>query len=41
MKASPVLYQLNTRILVGEWSRALGRPATLDDLPEAPLEERR
>ncbi len=35
----PLLYQLNTRILLGELGRALGRPATLDDVPDALLEE--
>jgi hypothetical protein len=39
MKPSPVLYQLNTRVLVGEWGRALRRPATLDDLPDALLDD--
>ena len=36
---SPQLYQVNTRILLGERARALGRPATLDDLPDAFLDE--
>jgi hypothetical protein len=31
----PVLYQLNTRILVTETGTARGRPATLDDLPDS------
>lgn len=35
----PLLYQLNTRILLGELGRALGRPATLDDVPDALLDE--
>ena len=39
MKRRPLLYQLNTRVLLGERSRALGRPATLDDLPDALLDE--
>jgi hypothetical protein len=39
MKPSPTLFQLNTRVLVGEWSRALRRPATLDDLPDALLDD--
>jgi hypothetical protein len=34
-----LLYQLNTRILLGELGRAVGRPATLDDVPDALLEE--
>ncbi len=33
------LYQINTLVLLGERSRALGRPATLDDLPDAFLDE--
>jgi hypothetical protein len=36
---SAQLYQVNTRVLLGERARALGRPATLDDLPDAFLEE--
>ncbi len=39
MRPSPLLYQLNTRVLLGEWSRGLGRDATLDDLPDALLDE--
>jgi hypothetical protein len=34
----PLLFQLNTRILLGERGRALGRPATLDDVPDALLD---
>lgn len=34
----PSLYQLNTRVWLTEHSRALGRPATLDDLPDAELD---
>lgn len=34
----PSLYQLNTRVYLTERSRALGRPATLDDLPDAELD---
>lgn len=34
----PVLYQVNTRILVNELSASLGRTATLDDLPGAWLD---
>ena len=30
----PLLYQINTRVLVGETAAARERPATLDDLPE-------
>jgi len=35
---SPSLYQVNTRVLLTELSRPLGRPATLDDIPDAELE---
>ncbi len=35
----PALYELNTRMLIGEWARRLGRPATLDDLPEDFLDQ--
>jgi hypothetical protein len=38
-KRHPLLYQLNTRILLQERGRALGRPATLDDVPDALLDE--
>lgn len=34
----PLLYQLNTRILLGERSRRLGRETTLDDLDDAFLD---
>ena len=33
-----MLYQINTRVRLTELSRALGRPATLDDVPEAELD---
>src|SRR4249919_1959099 len=33
----PLLYQINTRVWLTELSRALGRPATLDDVPDAEL----
>ncbi len=33
----PLLYQLNTRVRLHELSRELGRPATLDDLPDEDL----
>jgi len=39
MKRRPLLYQLNTRVLLNERGRVLGRPATLDDLPDALLDE--
>ena len=34
----PALYQINTRVWLTERSRALGRPATLDDVPDADLD---
>ena len=34
----PALYQVNTRARVNELSRTLGRPATLDDIPDANLD---
>jgi len=34
----PSLYQVNTRVWLTELSHALGRPATLDDIPEADLD---
>ncbi len=34
----PSLYQINTRVWLTEWSRQLGRPATLADLPDAELD---
>jgi hypothetical protein len=34
----PSLYQINTRVWLREWARELGRPATLDDIPDAELE---
>jgi hypothetical protein len=36
--ANPLLYQVNTRVWLTRLSQELGRPATLDDLPEAELE---
>ena len=33
----PALYQINTRVWLTELSRALGRRATLDDVPDAEL----
>ena len=32
------LYQINTRVWLTELSNALGRPATLDDIPDAELD---
>ncbi len=34
----PVLFQVNTRVRLAELSAALGRPATLDDVPDAELD---
>src|SRR5262245_31751526 len=34
----PSLYQINTRVWLTELSRTLGRPATLDDIPEKELD---
>jgi hypothetical protein len=34
----PSLYQINTRVRLTELSQALGRPATLDDIPDADLD---
>ena len=34
----PLLYQINTRVWLTELSRAIGRPATLDDIPDAELD---
>jgi hypothetical protein len=34
----PSLYQVNTCVYLGELGRALGRPATLDDWPDAALD---
>ena len=34
----PSLYQINTRVWLTELSQVLGRPATLDDIPEAELD---
>ena len=38
LRAIPSLYQINTRVWLTELSRALGRPATLDDIPDAELD---
>ena len=35
---SPILYQINTRVWLNELSGRLGRPATLDDIPDAALD---
>lgn len=34
----PSLYQINTRVWLTELSQTLGRPATLDDIPDAELD---
>ncbi len=34
----PLPYQINTRVWLTELSRDLGRPATLDDIPDAELD---
>jgi hypothetical protein len=34
----PSLYQINTRVWLTELSRAIGRPATLDDIPDSELD---
>jgi hypothetical protein len=34
----PSLYQINTRVWLTELSRAFGRPATLDDIPDGELD---
>jgi hypothetical protein len=34
----PLLFQVNTRVLLGERGRELGRPATLDDVPDSLLD---
>ncbi|HEY7204386.1 MAG TPA: alpha-amylase family glycosyl hydrolase [Methylomirabilota bacterium] len=34
----PALYQINTRVWLTERSRSLGRPATLDDVPDSELD---
>jgi hypothetical protein len=35
----PSLYQINTRVWLTEFSRNLGRPATLDDLPDSEIDQ--
>lgn len=34
----PLLYQINTRVWLTEFAQKLGRPATLDDIPDAELD---
>jgi hypothetical protein len=36
--ASPLLFQINTRVWLTELSRALGRPVTLEDIPDCDLD---
>jgi hypothetical protein len=36
--AYPTLYQVNTRVWFSELARGLGRPATLDDVPDSELD---
>ncbi len=36
---NPLLYQVNTRMLLAELAVALDRPATLDDVPDAFLDD--
>jgi len=38
LPAQPSLYQINTRVWLTELSKSLGRPATLDDIPDAELD---
>jgi hypothetical protein len=38
LPTQPALYQLNTRVRLTELSKSLGRPATLDDIPDAGLD---
>ncbi len=38
MSENPSLYQVNTRVWLGERARTLGRPATLDDVDDAFLD---
>ena len=37
-KPYPSLYQINTRVWLTELAQRLGRPATLDDVPDAALD---
>jgi hypothetical protein len=36
--AYPLIYQINSRVWLTELSKSLGRPATLDDIPDAGLD---
>jgi hypothetical protein len=35
----PSLYQINTRVMLSELTKTLGRPATLDDIPDTLLDQ--
>ena len=35
----PLLYQINTRLRLSELSHALGRAATLENIPDAELDD--
>lgn len=37
-RPNPSIYEINTRVVLGEVGQSLGRPATLDDLPDAMLD---
>ena len=38
MSRYPSLFQVNTRVRLSELTAELGRPATLDDIPDAELD---
>ena len=38
LRHNPLLYQINTRVWLADLSRELGRPATLDDVPDTDLD---
>ena len=38
LAAQPSLYQINTRVWLTELSKSLGRPASLDDIPDTELD---
>ena len=37
-RPNPSIYEINTRVVLGEVGQSLGRPATLDDLPDVMLD---
>jgi glycosidase len=41
MKQHPLLYQINTRVTLGEVARSSGYPTTLDDIPDEMLDDLR